>query len=150
MFKNYLTTAINNLLGNKLYSGINIAGLAFGLAATILIALYVLDETSYDKNWANSERIYRVNTLLNSTGNGFSTNAGSAAPVLPALQRFFPQAIEAGTRFMSLPSAIMLGTQRFEETVTRVDSGSRDVRSRNSSRRLDGRVVESRQSGAAS
>src|SRR3546814_16779547 len=44
-------------------------------------------------------------------------------PVLPALQRYFPQAIETGTRFMSLPSAITLGTQRFEETVMRVDSG---------------------------
>src|SRR5688572_8330087 len=123
MFRNYLTTAINNLLGNKLYSGINIAGLAFGLAATILIALYVLDETSYDKNWSNSERIYRVNTLRNVTGDGFSTTASTAMPVLPALQRYFPQAIETGTRVMSLPSAIVLGTQRFEETVMRVDSG---------------------------
>lgn len=33
MFKNYLTTAINNLLGDKVYAGINVAGLAFGLAA---------------------------------------------------------------------------------------------------------------------
>jgi putative ABC transport system permease protein len=89
MIKNYLKTAINNLLGDKLYSGINILGLAFGLAATILIALYVLDETSYDRQWRNVDRIYRVNQHIFSTGSGFSPTAGTALPVMPALQRFF-------------------------------------------------------------
>src|SRR5688572_30954926 len=82
MFKNYLTTAINNLFGNKLYSGINIAGLAFGLAASILIALYVLDETSYDKHWKNADRIYRVNTSFWSTGGAFSLGAATTGLVI--------------------------------------------------------------------
>jgi putative ABC transport system permease protein len=127
MFKNYLRTAINNLLGDKLYSGINIAGLAFGLAASILIALYVLDETSYDKHWENADRIYRVNTSAWSTRGSFSLGQGTSMPVLPALQNFFPQAIETGTRFMSADSEVTRGEQRFEEVVTRVDSGFLDM-----------------------
>jgi putative ABC transport system permease protein len=127
MFKNYLKTAINNLLGDKLYSGINILGLAFGLAATILIALYVLDETSYDRQWGNADRMYRVNTDVWSTGGGFSRRAGTALPVLPALQQFFPQQIEAGTRLLAFDSEIRVGDQGFAETVTRVDGDFLDL-----------------------
>lgn len=127
MFKNYLTTAINNLLGDKLYSGINVAGLAFGLAASILIALYVLDETSYDKHWENADRIYRVNTSVWSSAGGFALSAGTGGPVMPALQDFFPQAIEAGTRLISFATEVTLGNQRFEEAVYRVDSGFLDM-----------------------
>lgn len=127
MFKNYLTTAINNLLGDKVYSGINVAGLAFGLAASILIALYVLDEMSYDKHWENADRIYRVNTSVWSSGGGFALGAGTGGPVMPALQAFFPQAIETGTRLISFATEVTLGDQRFEETVYRVDSGFLDM-----------------------
>src|SRR5688572_17530756 len=127
MFKNYLTTAINKLLGNKLYSGINIAGLAFGLAATILIALYVLDETSYDKHWKNADRIYRVNTSFWSPGGGFSLRAYAAIPVVPALQNFFPDAIETGTRVLAFDSEITIGNQRFDERVPRVEPSFLDM-----------------------
>ena len=61
MLKNYFTTAINNLVKNKLYSVINIAGLAIGLAACLLITLYVQNELSYDKHWKKADLIYRVN-----------------------------------------------------------------------------------------
>jgi putative ABC transport system permease protein len=127
MFKNYLRTAINNLFGDKLYSGINIVGLAFGLAASILIALYVIDETSYDKHWKNADRIYRVNTSSWSTGGGFSLRAFTALPVMPALRDFFPEEIEAGARFMAFDSEIAVGNQRFEATVPRVDRGFLDI-----------------------
>ncbi|MES2604220.1 MAG: FtsX-like permease family protein, partial [Pseudomonadota bacterium] len=127
MFKNYLTTALNNLVGNKLYSGINITGLAFGLAASILIALYVLDETSYDQHWESANRIYRVNTSAWSAGSGFVPSAYAAIPVMPALQDFFPEAIETGTRVMAFDSEITIGNQRFEEGVPRVDRGFLDM-----------------------
>ncbi len=127
MFKNHLTSALNNLLGDKLYSGINILGLAFGLAATILIALYVLDETSYDKQWDNADRIYRINSQTFSVGAGFSPRSATAMPVMPAMQRFFPDVIETGTRFMTLDSEIHVGDQLFEETATRVDPGFLDM-----------------------
>lgn len=62
MFKNYLTTALRVLVKNKLYSAINIFGLAVGIAACLLILMFVLDEFSYDNFWPSADRIYRVQT----------------------------------------------------------------------------------------
>ena len=58
MFRNYLSAALNNMLRNKLYAAINIAGLAVGFAATILIGLYVRDELSYDRWIPGAANVY--------------------------------------------------------------------------------------------
>ena len=60
MLKNYFKTAIRNLLRNKVYSFINIAGLSLGLASAMLIILYLKDEVSYDRFHANVNNIFRV------------------------------------------------------------------------------------------
>ncbi|MEC5144870.1 ABC transporter permease [Chitinophaga sp. 212800010-3] len=60
MFKNYLKIAIRNLVQNKIYSFINIAGLAIGLTCAMLILLYVKDEVSFDRFHKNSAGIYRI------------------------------------------------------------------------------------------
>jgi len=60
MLKNYLKTAFRNFSKNKLFSLINILGLAGGMAACLLILNYVQVEQSYDKFHPNSERIYRL------------------------------------------------------------------------------------------
>ncbi|MBT6329244.1 MAG: FtsX-like permease family protein, partial [Kordiimonadaceae bacterium] len=60
MFKNYLTTAIRNMMRHKLYTMINIGGLAIGLAACILIFLFVKDELSFDDWGTSSDSIYRL------------------------------------------------------------------------------------------
>jgi len=62
MIRNYLKIAIRNLWKNKTFSFINIAGLAIGLSCFLLIALYVLDELSFDKYNANADRTYRINS----------------------------------------------------------------------------------------
>jgi putative ABC transport system permease protein len=62
MIRNYLVVAWRNLLKSKTYSFINITGLAIGLASFILIALYVMDELSYDKYNDKADRIYRINS----------------------------------------------------------------------------------------
>ncbi|NOS91011.1 MAG: ABC transporter permease, partial [Cyclobacteriaceae bacterium] len=49
MFKNYLKIAIRNLTRNSVYSFINVAGLAVGIASSILILLWVADEYAYDQ-----------------------------------------------------------------------------------------------------
>ncbi|HVU98649.1 MAG TPA: hypothetical protein VHE34_25680 [Puia sp.] len=58
MLKNYLLTAWRNLTRSKLFPGINLFGLAIGLGCFLLIALYVLDELSYDRWNTNANRIY--------------------------------------------------------------------------------------------
>lgn len=52
MFINYLKTGWRNTLRNKLYSLVNISGLAIGLSVAILIGIWVWDELSFDKNQA--------------------------------------------------------------------------------------------------
>ena len=64
MLKNYLLIAWRNVLKNKTFSFINITGLAIGLACFLLIALFVLDELSYDKFNEKADRIYRVNARI--------------------------------------------------------------------------------------
>ena len=64
MFKNYLKIALRNLIKNKLYSGLNIFGLAFGITCCLLILFYVQNELSYDRYHAKANEIYRLQTSL--------------------------------------------------------------------------------------
>ncbi|SFD01914.1 putative ABC transport system permease protein [Chitinophaga sp. CF118] len=61
MFRNYFKIALRNLWNNKVFSAINIFGLAIGLAICLLITLFVADELSYDKYNEKADRIYRIN-----------------------------------------------------------------------------------------
>lgn len=60
MIKNYIKTAITNMMRNKVYTLINIFGLSIGLACVMLITLYVKDELSFDRFNSNGPRIYRL------------------------------------------------------------------------------------------
>jgi putative ABC transport system permease protein len=64
MLKNYIKTALRNIRRNKLYSVLNIAGLAIGVTCCLLILLYVQDELSYDRFHDKADRIFRVNTII--------------------------------------------------------------------------------------
>ncbi|SKC87259.1 ABC transporter permease [Ohtaekwangia koreensis] len=68
MFKNYLTLAIRNLLKRKLYSFINIAGLAIGVAVCLVILKYVDFELSYDNYHNNASNVYRTVTATYTNG----------------------------------------------------------------------------------
>ncbi|MFP4042246.1 MAG: ABC transporter permease, partial [Bacteroidales bacterium] len=60
MLKNYLIIAFRNIKRNKVYSFINIVGLAMGVALFIIISLFIHSELSYDKFNENIDRIYRL------------------------------------------------------------------------------------------
>lgn len=121
MFRNYLSTAVKNLLKNKLFSAINILGLAIGLAACLTIALYVHNETSYDKHWDNADRLFRIVTSRTVDDGGF-TNARNPVPLMPALRRYFAAEIEAAVRMQPLTREIQTGDSLFQERVMEVDS----------------------------
>jgi putative ABC transport system permease protein len=61
MFKNYFKTALRNIGTNKLFTSLNVAGLAIGLGVCIILFAYVSHELSFDKAYKNSKDIYRVN-----------------------------------------------------------------------------------------
>ena len=60
MIKNYLTVAIRNLMRHKLYTSINVLGLAIGLACGILILLYIQQEFAINRSHTLGDRIYKV------------------------------------------------------------------------------------------
>jgi putative ABC transport system permease protein len=60
MFKNYLKIAFRSLIKQKVYSSINILGLAAGIASCLLIVMFVREEFSYDKFHNNADQIYKV------------------------------------------------------------------------------------------
>ncbi len=90
MIKNYLNVAIRNLRKNKTYSFINISGLAIGIACTLLIALYVLEELSYDNFHPQGDRTYRVVTKGIAQGESFE-HARTAMPWGPSMADDLPE-----------------------------------------------------------
>ncbi len=90
MFKNYYKTAWRNLLKNKFYSAINIAGLTLGLAVGILVLLWVQDELSFDSSSKKSKDIYRLE-LWGGTGNNRQIFTIGVAPIGPAAKQQLPQ-----------------------------------------------------------
>lgn len=91
LIANYITSAWRNILRHKLFSIINIMGLAIGLAAVMLIALYVRYETSYDSFWKNADNIYRTNMIFQAPGQTVYHSSLTTYPVIYALKNSFPQ-----------------------------------------------------------
>lgn len=60
MIKNYFKIAWRNLVKHRLYSAIKIGGFAFSIAACVLISLYIIHETSYDRSYPDADRLYRT------------------------------------------------------------------------------------------
>ncbi len=85
MFKNYLKIAWRNLIKNKVYSAINIVGLAVGMAVAMLIGFWIYDELAFNKSFKNYDRI--VQFIHNSTnGNDVSTNPTIPIPLVLELR----------------------------------------------------------------
>ncbi len=120
MFKNYIVTAYRNILRHKLYSMINIFGLAIGMASCLLILLFVQDELSYD-NWIpEAERIYRVQTHSQLPGRAPLVVVRAPGPARETFLQEFPQ-IEYATRIFRSHPIIRQGEKSFFETVTFAD-----------------------------
>ncbi|HYI40118.1 MAG TPA: FtsX-like permease family protein [Allosphingosinicella sp.] len=98
MWGNYLTVAWRALSRHKVYAAINLVGLAIGLAACLLIFLYVRYETRYDRWLPGSDRIYQVQTLYTDPETGERRlQQGTEGVVADTLAKDFPQ-IEAIVR----------------------------------------------------
>ena len=89
MFKNYLIIAFRNIIKRKVYSLINIAGLAVGLAVVILISLFLADELSYDKFHKDADNIYRIAWMSG------DPQTRTPHPMAQALVRDFPEVTNA-------------------------------------------------------
>ena len=92
MLRNFLKVAIRNLYRNKAFSLINIIGLSIGLAASIMIAMWVFDELSYDRFHSNADRIYRVERDIEYEGQSFVVPV-TGAIYGPTIMHDFPEVI---------------------------------------------------------
>lgn len=99
MLKNYFLIALRNLWKNKVFSLINIAGLAVGMACCLLILLYVQREMSYDKHHDRASDLYRLVTEFVSEEKTERAST-AAAPVGPALKQAFPEVEEMARVFV--------------------------------------------------
>ncbi|HEY9045025.1 MAG TPA: ABC transporter permease [Ohtaekwangia sp.] len=91
MIKNYLKTSFRNLLRYKSYSFINIVGLTTGLATSIFIFLWVIDELSYDNFHANGDRIYRVMSNFTYTDGKIETGWATPLKLSDVMQHEIPE-----------------------------------------------------------
>lgn len=97
MFKNYLKSAWRNIHRNKIYSLINIFGLAMGLAIFTLFAVIAGFDSEADKFHDNAKQIFSIVQIFDSGNKGDEHTAFIPAPLLPALLSEFPE-IEKGAR----------------------------------------------------
>ena len=123
MLQNYFKLAVRNILKHKFFSAINILGMSIGIAACLLILLYVVDELSFDRFHANADRIYQVG-LQAKIGDQDVTTANTCPPMAETLVEEVP-GVEAATRisnFWGTPS-LKYGDKAFtEEKVFHADS----------------------------
>ncbi len=103
MFWNYLKVTYRSFLRQKVYSLINITGLAIGLACFILIFLYIRDEMSYDRFHSKSDRTYRVIEHFESEGIG-EHSASQPFPTGPTLVNDFGRQIVHQVRLFNFQS----------------------------------------------
>jgi len=105
MLQNYFRIALRNLWNNKVFSAINVFGLAIGLAVCLLIALFVTDELSYDKYNEKADRIYRINADFLVNGSAFKDKT-VPAQLGATLVRDYPQ-IETATRLYGMDDILV-------------------------------------------
>lgn len=100
MLKNYVRIFTRHVSRHKLYAFINISGLAVGMAACIVILLFIQHEVSYERMHGKADRIYRVLTVDKALGTN-NQRVGITMPALgPALPEAFPE-VEAALRLTS-------------------------------------------------
>ena len=120
MFGNYLLWALRNLARHRLYSFINIAGLAVGLACAIFIMQFLRDELSYDSWIPDSQNLFRVETTAYMPGRDHDFFTVTPFPVTPAMQQQIPEVV-AQTHLIPEHMTAQVGNRQFPVVVDAVD-----------------------------
>ncbi len=118
MFRNYFKVSVRYLLRNKVYSIINIFGLALGIACCLLLSLYIMDEMSYDKHHERPEDLYRIISKFESD-KGFDKLGTASPPIAMTMKEEIPE-VEYAARLLDPPGAtqslIRYGDNSFYES----------------------------------
>ncbi len=121
MLSNYLKIAFRTIWKHKGYSLINIIGLALGMACSVLIMLWVLDELSYDRFHDGAETLYRIEEDQHYSGEIFHTWV-TPYPAAPVFVDEIPEIVEAARYSWNFSLLIRYGDKAFfEENIRAVD-----------------------------
>src|SRR5664280_2573033 len=123
----FLKLFLRNSLRNRTFTLLNIFGLAIGMAAFIVIMLWVRDELSFDRYNINADRIYRMSFFTRLNGNE-GTSAFCPAPLSKTLLKDYPE-VEKSVRFRSYGKAIIKynNNSYTEDKIIYADSSVFDV-----------------------
>ena len=125
LIKNYFVVAIRNLMRHKLYTSINVLGLAIGLACGILIVLYIQQEFAVDRSHTLSDRIYKViREKRSSTQTTYEE--GTSGALGPVLEETFPE-VETTVRIWQWLVSAQYGKRKNRSTLTLIDDNFLDV-----------------------
>lgn len=116
MLRNYFKIAFRNLAKQRFYSFINVTGLALGVAACLLIVLYIKHELSYDRYHEKADRIYRLNGEIKFADNHWKL-AVCPAPLAQTIVEEYPE-VETAVRFRTRGSYLVKredATESFKE-----------------------------------
>ena len=125
MIKNYLTVAIRNLMRHKLYTSINILGLAIGLACGILILLYIQQEFAVNRAHTLGDRIYKViREERSSTQTTYEE--GTSGALGPVVKETFPE-VETTVRIWRWTVSTQYGERKDRYSFALIDDNFLDV-----------------------
>src|SRR5215468_4454488 len=123
MIKNYFKTAFRNMMKNKTFSFINIAGLSIGMAACLLILQYVSFELSYDQFNKNIKDIYRVANDRYQNGKLIQHGTITYSAIGKALQDDYPDEVVEHCRVEPFTNIIVnYNNKKLEEKALCVDN----------------------------
>ena len=112
MLKNYFKIALRNLFKQKMFSAINIFGLAIGFAGSLIISVFVWNELSYETMHENRGDIYRIAMLFGNTDDGMQL-PGCMPALGPALKDELPEVEEFVHVFYDRTAEIKLNQNKF-------------------------------------
>src|SRR5688572_33107294 len=114
MIEHYIKIALRNLIRSKGFSFINIFGLATGMTSCLLIMMYVVNESSYDKHHENVKSLYRIAAEVKG-----EKWVATSAPMAEGLKKDFPE-VEQVSRLLRFPGAekMVLNNERHQQQFT--------------------------------
>jgi putative ABC transport system permease protein len=118
MIKNYLKIAWRNMLKSKLFSAINVFGLSVGMTCCMLLLLYILSETSFDKHQEHVNELYLVRSENVRFSGEKMDNPRAPSPYAQALKQEFPEVVQVTRAWMNfLENKTLLKVENSGKTV---------------------------------
>lgn len=120
MLKNLIVTGLRHLLRHRLFSLINITGLAMGIGSVLLVALFVRHELSWDRDLPNGDRIYMVQYYSQDTEGEWGYNPEITCEVVDQMVPTVP-VIEASTKIAEETTSIFFDDEVLKQSYAYVD-----------------------------